>query len=187
MVKAKDKLKANIEIIKEPMGDDDIKNYLGVSVPIIKYSQLENFESIEDILPNNKTYVILLYESELNSGHWVIILRYNDIIEYFDPYGYEVDNPINWIDEHKNFELGQDKKFLSELLDNYKGKVIYNPIDYQVLKNDINTCGRHCVVRCLMNRKFNFNLKEYYNFMKLIKNKLNTNYDIIVSNLIDKI
>ena len=47
---------------------------------IIKYADLEYF-NFNQLLPKNKSYLIVLLESELNKGHWVCLLRYNNTIE----------------------------------------------------------------------------------------------------------
>ena len=43
------------------MGDDDIKHYLP-NAKIISYSDLQSVNRIEDLLPRNNTYFILLYQ-----------------------------------------------------------------------------------------------------------------------------
>ena len=79
------------ELKREPMDDSDIRHYLGNESRIISYSDLNNFNTIEEILPRNKTYFILLYQLDSpSSGHWAIITRMNDIIEYADANNMEI-------------------------------------------------------------------------------------------------
>jgi hypothetical protein len=176
------------KIIEEPMGDDDIKKYLPTA-KILKYSQLSNYKTIDKLLPKNKDYCFLLYEDSLNKGHWVALLKYNNNIEYFDSYGGKVDNPLNWTSKEKRKELKQNKKMLSQLLDNCKYNVIYNPIDYQEDNEhkNVNTCGRHTTFRVKNLTDCERNLKEYYELMKHIKNNSGNTYDEIVSHLIDNL
>jgi hypothetical protein len=182
-----EKDKQTEKIIEIPLGDDDIKNYLPNS-KIMKYSDLKNYNKIEDLLKKNKDYAFILYEDSPNKGHWITILRYDPYLEYFDSYGGKVDNPLGWINEEKRRILKQDKKLLSNLFNKTKMKVIYNPIDYQEdnLHKDINTCGRHAVFRVKNLIDCDRKLEDYYNLMGGIKKQSGNSYDEIVSQLIDE-
>jgi len=171
-------------IIEEPMGDDDIKHYFP-NAQILKYSELNNFDSIDEVLPNNKSFSFLLYEDSPNKGHWCCISRNDGEYEFFDSYGGRPDAPLNWNDKITNQMLGQGKKTLSQLFDNTDLDVVYNDIKYQEEEPDVNTCGRHCVFR-LKKMIEGLNLHEYYNFMKNQKNKTGKTYDEIVSSFISK-
>jgi len=54
---------------------------------IVKYADLDQYETIYDLLPNQMDFVFLLTESELNSGHWTLIIRDGTKFEYYDSYG----------------------------------------------------------------------------------------------------
>jgi hypothetical protein len=174
------------EIIEEPLGDDDIRYYLP-DAKIMKYSELKKYNTIEDLLPKNKDYAIILYENSPNQGHWVALMRYDPYIEYFDSYGGKVDNPLNWGSSRENAILKQDKKILSNMFDRTKLDVIYNPTKFQGDGNDVNTCGRHAIFRIKNMIDCNRNLSDYYKFMNSVKKESKNKYDEIVSHLIDKI
>jgi hypothetical protein len=182
------------EIIKEPLGDDDIRFYLP-NAPIMKYSELNKYKIIEQLLPKENTYAFLLYENSKNKGHWVVISRYKylksdkeDLIEFFDSYGEKIDEELNWNAEEQNRMLGQGHKILTELLKKTNKKVIYNPFKYQGDENNnINTCGRHCVFRIKNLLDCKRNLNQYYTFMKEIKVESGNTFDEIITHLIDKI
>ena len=53
---------------------------------IVKYADLDQYQTIYDLLPNPMDFVFLLTESELNSGHWTLIIRDGTNFEYFDSY-----------------------------------------------------------------------------------------------------
>ena len=53
----------------------------------IEYKDLKNYTSIDELLPNDKDFAVLLYESQPNSGHWTALLKYDNDIELFDSYG----------------------------------------------------------------------------------------------------
>lgn len=175
-------IKNNINEVKtNSMSNSLIEEYLK-DPKIIRYNDLQNYNSIEELLPNNKDYVILLYESMPNEGHWTCLSRIDDTIEYFDSYGKPVDYPIdNWFKGNSS----QQNKYLSKLLNKTKLKVYYNPIDYQQSKKDISTCGRHCCFRIINMLKYNRDLNKYHNVMKELKGKSKYNYDEIVSYMIN--
>ena len=54
---------------------------------IVKYAELDQYETIYDLLPYKMDFVFLLTESELNSGHWTLIIRDGTKFECFDSYG----------------------------------------------------------------------------------------------------
>ena len=72
--------------IKEEITDGDLTRYFGKRdfKNIIKYSELANYSSIQQLLPRNKSWKIILIENEHNSGHWTLLLRYNNTIEWFN-------------------------------------------------------------------------------------------------------
>ena len=181
------KEKQIIETIQdEPLGDDDIKKYLP-HAKILKYSSLKKYNSIEDLLKNDIDYCIILYEAKKNSGHWTALLRYNNIIEYFDSYGNKINTPlIKWNTTEENIKRNQDPETLFNLFDKTDKHIIYNTTKYQNINNDIiSTCGRHCIFRILNLIKYNRDLKAYHKIMKEYKKKTKRNYDEIISALID--
>jgi hypothetical protein len=171
-------------LIHEPMSDLDIKKYFP-NAKIIKYNELAKYNHINEILPNNKSYAFLLYLTDgPASGHWVLISKNNNAIEIFDSYGMKnPDDELLWITKEERRALKTNKPHLTRLLNDCNDKVIFNGYRYQLLQNDSQTCGRHCVNRlnCIMN---NLCLMKYYKFMKNIKNHTGLDYDEIVSQII---
>lgn len=172
------------EIIEDPLGDDDIRHYLP-SAKIMKYSELSNYKSIDDLLPNHKDYVIILYEDSPNKGHWTCVCKYKPYIEFFDSYGGSPDSQLGWTPCSIRKELNQSKTYLTDLFNKCKYKVIYNPIKYQEEADNINSCGRHCVFRVLNLIKKDCDLAKYYKLMKALKEEYGLTYDEIVSEYID--
>lgn len=168
------------------MSDLDLKHYLS-HIPIYTSNDISKYNDITQILPNHKDYIFILYESSPNYGHWCLLLRNDNIIEYFDPYGYKIDAPIYWIpkEERNNLNL---KPYLTDLLNKSNFEIQYNGYDFQNRNNSkISTCGRHCMLRLLMFLKYNVNLNNYITIMKQLKKKTKLSYDDIVSDLINKI
>jgi hypothetical protein len=183
-------------ILYEPMDDGDIKYYLP-TLNIIKYNQLVNYSNIDELLVKPKDYCLILYEWTSNVGHWIALLKYKNIIEYFDPYG----KPINhWIKKDK--PLGQNPSDLMNLLTppapgsasgrarvgpNSKYTTIYNKVEYQNLKNEsLATCGAHCLSRMKCLEYFDLNCDDYYYLLNYIKNTEGLSYDKIVVSLFNK-
>jgi len=172
------------------LSDDDLKKYLGENVEenIIKYSDLINYNNIEELLPKNRTYKIILIETEYNKGHWVCILRYKDYennnidtIDFFNSYGNKPTSQLSYIKSCVNFLLGQNSNFLKNLLDKTDKRVIYNKKRFQKYSNKINTCGRHVVSRIIAMEKLFYDLEDYIEFIEKSKEKFNCDSDIVVS------
>jgi len=168
--------------IEQPLTDDDLKKFLGKNVKsnIIKYSDLEQYNSINDLLPNNKDYKIILIENSFNVGHWVAIMKYDKTIEYFNSYGTNPIYDLNYVGKNNNIVLNQSKQYIKNLLDdaiNENYIVVYNKKKFQKLKNSINTCGRHVVSRIIALTKLNLDLEKYIKLLDKYKKKYNINYD----------
>jgi hypothetical protein len=82
-----------------------------------------------------------------NVGHWIGLIKRGNTIEMFDPYG---NKP-----EKLNKEVGgamnkyQDPHLLREKVEESGYNLIHNSKQHQPLSQDINTCGRHAVMRVM--------------------------------------
>jgi hypothetical protein len=172
----------NIKEVKAyALSDGDIHSYLP-DVNIIMYNELSDYNNIEELLPNANSYVILLYQDSENTGHWTCLLRQNNTVEFFDPYGKYPDTQLRWVDNEVREDLGITGKFISNLFNKSKLKIVYNTAPYQHSGANINTCGRHVVYR-LLNR--NLSLKDYHKYFKEETKKLNCNYDGVVAKIVN--
>jgi hypothetical protein len=175
---------SNLEDIKEsPISDALIKQYLP-DANIIMYNQLPRYKNIEELLPHDKSYFVLMYQDSPNTGHWTVVLRQKNTVEYFDSYGSYPDKDLNWVSKEKRHSLGIDGKYLSNLFNKTKLKVVYNTEPYQASGKEIATCGRHVVFR-IMN--INKGLLNYHKFIKNQMKKQNCNYDCVVSKVIPEV
>jgi len=170
------------EIIREPLDDAEIKHYLP-DASLMVYGDLSKYNSIEELLPEDKSCCIILYQDSPNKGHWVVIVRDKDEYLYFDSYGNKIDDPLNWVDVGIRKELNQLTPYLSELLKNKPHK--YNNKRYQKLNPEVATCGRHCIFFTLNNRMNDLDLQNYKKLMEELKKKMNLDYDEIVSDYIN--
>lgn len=177
--------------ITDMISDDEIERYLGKEgyKKIIKYNQLKNYKSIDHLLPKINDYKIILIESQENSGHWILILKYKNkekktIIEYYNSYGMKPEADLNYIGNTMNKLLGNNKDDLNNLLDNAISKgyeVIYNKKRFQSSNKKVNTCGRHVINRIIMNKKFKMDLYEYIDFIEELKKRYDTEADVVIA------
>jgi hypothetical protein len=184
----KSKLK---ELVKQPLTNKDLELYFGPNINdnIVKYSEIASYANINDLLPTDKTYKIILIETKLNSGHWVAILRYNNTIEVFNSYGCKPSrDDFCYVPKLTNLLLGQTEPFLNNLLNSTvkegKFKIVYNKKKFQKMKDDINTCGRWVTNRIIMMRDFDLSLEDYIKFIEDAVKKTGLDNDYLVSYLI---
>ena len=119
-------------------------------------------------------------ESKLNSGHWTTMLRYDNTIELFDSYSGTLDNELPFISKQMKFELGENEHILTELLKKSGHKIIVNKYKFQSEKNNVDSCGKWCLLRILMFVCANMQLKEFVNFVKTNAKKQNLSNDEFV-------
>jgi hypothetical protein len=157
------------------------KFFVDAPQKLLKYSELENIKNINELLPDERDYRIILTESEKNSGHWCCITKQNGIYTWFDSYGEKPDGELKYISAIMNKMLGQDKKNLSRILKTIKqpNQIFYNETKYQKLKDGINTCGRWCICFLLLSH-IGYDLKEFKNFIDLNCKKYNMPPDILI-------
>jgi hypothetical protein len=171
------------ETIATPMTDSDVKEYLP-NTPILRYSELGKYPSIQHLLPRVKDCVILLYENSPNVGHWTVVSRPKEgVVEYFDSYGGKVDHPLMWTDKQTRVGLGEGEKLLSRLFKACPENVVYNKIHYQKDGAGINDCGRWCVLRSLK-MKGGLSLDQFYSYVKGEQRKMKMPLDAVVSKLV---
>jgi hypothetical protein len=85
----------------KPLSDEDIQRILRNDAKIIKYSEPGHFYDIDQLLPWEKDYCIIIYDGKPNGGHWTALSKYNGLYEFFDPYGVKPDNELKWIGGEK--------------------------------------------------------------------------------------
>lgn len=166
--------------LEKMFSNDDIDRWLGAG-HIIKYSELDNYETINDLLPNDKDFKVILIESSYNSGHWIAVMKYGNIIEYFNSYGTKPGYDFKFIPTAVRNALGQGGNLLSNLLKTKsKGqKVYYNKKKLQKISDQINTCGRHVIARILA-MKIGYELDDYINKIETKMEETGKPSDILI-------
>ena len=164
-----------INPLKYSLNGNEMK-FLNPDAKIIKYTELYNFKTIEQLfkkLKTNKIIILYLLHSSFY-GHWTTLFynptdkTYNFFDSYGKPYDYHLDN----LSKEKRKELNEQKNYLYNLLK--KHKVYYNNIIYQIPNTE--TCGMW-----ITHRLHNYKLSDYEYLMFFLKNDIN-DPDLFVSN-----
>lgn len=143
------------EFEAEPLSNNDILELCDNKTKVIRYSELDNYNNIDELLDPYNNFVIL-YETSENYGHWCCVLRYGDILEFFDPYGYGVDEQLKF--SENKYPL------LSNLMLNSNYKLIENKTRLQKLYNNVASCGRHVAIRIILGHL------DIYSYLSLFYN-----------------
>lgn len=174
------------------LSNDDINELLtglgDQQTKIFTYPELANVKSIDELL-DHKGRAIMLFLHTPNSGHWISIIKKGNVLEVFDSYGIKPDYQHDKIGvpKEQQEELGQGHPLLHNLAKQNGYILKYNREKVQPLNNDVNTCGRHAVMRIVFS---NMSLKDYKKMIKQIANRMNMSYDdvimIITKNVLGK-
>jgi len=173
-----------IERIGTNITDGDIRRYFGdcVESKILKYSDLADYNTIDELLPKPRDFRIILIEDSINKGHWCCILKYDKTIEWFNPYGIRPDAQKNLLGKMTNIMLGQERDYMTELMQKSKGyKLIYNKKKLQKLKEGINTCGRWIILRIICMKDMMMDLKDFIKMVSDTKEKSGLPNDALVA------
>jgi hypothetical protein len=142
--------------------DKDIKRFLDDDVTILKYPELSNKQTLDDIL-GGKSCACILYMTKENFGHWTALIKnpggQDNTYEIFDSLGIAPDEELKFIDDSFRQDSNQTRQHLSHIVaSDYKngrvpiGNVSFGKYKLQKSIKDINTCGRWCAVRCILKR-----------------------------------
>jgi hypothetical protein len=169
------------------MGDDEIRKYLP-RVPILKYIDLQKYDRITDLLREPRSCAVILVELSTNVGHWIALIRNGNNIYFFDPYGYRPDKQLLWVPKYMRAALGQNVPFISYLLNRALSdgfKVSFNEIDYQSKSENIATCGRWVVSRCLFAlHERDPTPEQYYKLIKKFMKDYGLSPDLVICKLV---
>lgn len=155
-----------INKLKEvPFSGNDIRDALDGNVKIIRYEEIHKFKTLDELL-NPYDSVCILYQTKPNYGHWCCLFkhRYNDIdtVEFNDPYGYKIDEQLEFINADFRKKSNQDYPYLARLMLESPYKLTYNNKKLQKRADDVSSCGRHCSLRLILK---DTPLKQYQDFL----------------------
>lgn len=168
------------KLMKKALSNHDIVKFFNGQIKILIYPQLAEYNSIDELL-SPYGQVIILYLTSENFGHWVALFKIDrNNIEFFDSYSMKPDEELKMIDENIRYDTDQEIPHLSHLLLKCNYIIHYNDTRLQKMKNDVNTCGRHCITRLACKNLF---IDDY---IKLI-NSFGHSPDIMVTYFTRKI
>lgn len=154
-----------VDAEKFDLSGADILRITDNQTNILPYEELENVSNLQEILQPHGA-VVILYQTAEKFGHWVCLLdKGNKNLEFYDPYGFDVDEELNIDNEfHLRQHQGLIVPHLSALIHKGRYKVEYNKERLQKILKDVNTCGRYCALRIrfrdISMKKFNGLLKN---------------------------
>lgn len=160
---------------RKALSGGELVKFLGGKTRVIKYSDLSKIHDINEVLFGFNSCIILIL-SKKNFGHWVCLTRRNDELEFFDSYGYTIDDPVYFKLNNKYFRKvnNQDYPHLTYLLMKTPYKLMYNEIKFQKKNPNIATCGRHVACRIMYKH---LNLYQYKDILDYYKEKYEKKYE----------
>lgn len=149
---------------KVGLSDLDLLKLVRGKSNVVLYSDINQYNNIDEMIyPYNSAFI--LYETKPKWGHWCVIFKRGNTLEFFDPYGTYIDDELKHIDEYFRNESNQNYPYLTRLLFESPYDIEYNEHKFQKKGNNIRTCGRWCACRLLLK---DLSLEE---FCKLFKRK----------------
>jgi hypothetical protein len=161
-----DKIVLNAE--KIPLSGSDLERITEGKAQILKYSDLHQYNTIDDVF-GNKEAIIILYLKTSNFGHWCALFKSPwkpETLYFFDSYAYQMDEEIKFADEQLRLHQGEVVPHLTHLVQKSNYYLEQNKFQFQSKQQDINTCGRWASHRV---RHLDMTPDEYKTYMA--KNK----------------
>ena len=156
------------KLLSHMFSEHDFSRYFNIDGKILKFSELSKYNNIEELLPNDKDFKLILTETEPNSGHWCCLLRKDKKVIWFDSYGIIGDGELKFISRMMNKMLNQEVHQIHRLFKTCKSAGLiseYNHYKYQNEGDEIATCGRWCTFFILMSN-LNYSLKQMEEFIE---------------------
>ena len=148
------------------LSDSDLLNLTDNKVKVITYQELENYDTINQVLEPHDA-VIILYQQTKNVGHWASIIKQKNTIEIFDSLGVGLDHELEFSDYNKRRHGGTPIPHLTNLLNESNYEVQVNLRQIQNDGSHINTCGRWAGLRV---RFRDVPMKKFIDMFKNSKN-----------------
>lgn len=171
------------EVKDYPLSDADIRKILGNDIKILTYPELKKLKSASELFDSKGRCILLFLTQSPTEGHWCCLLNKKKGIEFFDPYGDPPGGVLEDIPEEQKEALDMDKPYLGQLLRASGRPIYYNSHAFQADRANVNTCGRHCVVRCLYAP---YSLEKYEGVIKKSGMSPDTFVSALTANMLGK-
>ena len=157
---------------------DDIKYFVSGSdleiyfpnCKIVKFSNLDEYKSIYDLLPGKIDFCFILVETTgVNVGHWQLLYRDKDTFNFFDSYGDKPTSILNFIPKSLNKYLGNDyREDMGHILKSIKkpDKLVVNSFPFQSNIDGVNTCGRWVLARLAFFLRGGMENRDFIKYIK---------------------
>lgn len=144
---------------------------------IHRYSDLDNINSIDQLLGEHKASFIL-YQHASGFGHWVTLMKIDsETLEFYDPYGIVMDQELKFSEFNLSIHNGVPTPHLTKLVEKSGLKLIQSTQVNQQTLRKVNTCGRHASLRIKLR---DIPLKDYN---QLLRKNASGNADFVVTYL----
>lgn len=159
------------------LSDEEVLRLVDGRSNLVLYEDIHNYKTIDDLLyPYDACIILYVFQKKpYTFGHWVLMHKRGNELEYFDSYGKEIDYPLDEVPKNLKKQTNQDYAYLTKLIVDSPYKIQYNDHQFQESDPKIKTCGRYVALRLLLK---DLSLKK---FEKLFKN----NPDDVVTFLTD--
>jgi hypothetical protein len=159
-----------------PLGSHCMLDITRNNVSILTYKDLEHYNHLDELLYPFGA-VIILFQVEVDFGHWVSLTLDNGVLTYFDSYGFQMDTELQFATYNLRQHNGVPTPHLSVLVEKSGYPLVQNKIEFQKKLKDVNTCGRYAA---LWVRLRHLGLKS---FQKLLEDNKHYNPDFWVTAL----
>jgi hypothetical protein len=121
-------------------------------VKVLLYSELSSYNTLEQFM--GKDGVIILVRQVPDFGHWIALTydREPGAINYFDSYGFGIDELLRDLTPEMARRLGQEEYLLSMFIDEAAergviSRVNVNKVELQAPTSSVAVCGGYAVLR----------------------------------------
>lgn len=137
--------------------NDDIKNELAYALTdkdlitlydgnFVIYNDIDKYNNIDDLFKNDVCF-ILFEMARKNNGHYCVLTKRGNMVEFFDSYGVPIEQQKKFI---SNPDLFQAENHIIKMIKESPYKLSYNDHFFQDNDYDnISTCGRWCAMRAI--------------------------------------
>ena len=160
-----------------PLSAEEVAAIAGCPINVIKYQDLDELDNIDQIF-STAGCALLLYETQVNQGHWVCLIDHPDSIIFFDSYGLEPDNQLTFTNIEFRRRNDMMCPHLTALLEESPKKIFYNDKRLQLMIPEIFTCGYWVGYRM---RKRKLTTEQFNNLFKGIPRQEKDNAVITLS------